>query len=58
MKKDFRKKFTHKDDFDDCETSTRKVIGGNRVYVTPNGNIYPSITSILAMQDKPGIKEW
>tara|TARA_Y100001936_G_scaffold252162_1_gene310786 strand:+ start:7714 stop:8409 length:696 start_codon:yes stop_codon:yes gene_type:complete len=58
VKKDFRKKFTHKDDFDDCETSTRKVIGGNRVYVTPNGNIYPSITSILAMQDKPGIKEW
>lgn len=55
-----KKKFTHVDDFYDAveEPSQREVIDGRRVYVTPAGNVYPSITSILGSQDKPGIEEW
>ena len=53
-----KKKFIHLNDFDDIQVPTRKVVGGNRVYVTPGGNIYPSITSLLSLQEKPGIEEW
>ena len=53
-----RKKFVHLTDCDDIEMSKREVIDGRRVYVTPKGNTYPSITSILGSQPKPGIEEW
>ena len=55
-----RKQFTHVDDFYDAvdEPSQREVIDGRRVYITPAGNAYPSITSILGMQPKSGIEEW
>ena len=53
-----KKKFVHLTDCDDVEMGTREVIDGKRVYVTPNGNVYPSITSILALQEKPGLDEW
>jgi len=26
--------------------------------VTPDGSAYPSITTILSLQDKPGLKKW
>ena len=55
-----RKEFTHVDDFYEAvdEPSQREVIDGGRVYVTPAGNVYPSITSILGRKPKPGIEEW
>ena len=55
-----RKEFTHVDDFYEAvdEPSQREVIDSGRVYVTPAGNVYPSITSILGRQPKPGIEEW
>ena len=53
-----RKNFIHLNDCDDVAMSTREVNDGKRVYVTPEGNIYPSITSILSRQEKPGIEEW
>ena len=55
-----KKQFTHVDDFYDAvaEPSQREVIDGGRVYVTSAGNVYPSITSILGRQPKPGIEEW
>mgnify|MGYP000557204358 FL=1 len=34
------------------------VIDGKRFYVTADGNAYPSITTILSLQDKPGLKKW
>ena len=54
------REFTHVNDFYDAveEPSKREVIDGNRVYVTPDGNAYPSITSILGKQPKTGIDEW
>jgi len=52
------KKFIHRDDIGDFECPTIKVIDGKRFYVTPDDNAYPSITSILALQDKPGLKKW
>jgi len=55
-----RKEFKHVDDFYEAvdEPSQREVIDGGRVYVTPAGSVYPSITSILGRQPKPGIEEW
>jgi len=53
------KKFIHRNDFDDSfECPEIKIIDGKRFYVTADGNAYPSITSILALQDKPGLKKW
>jgi len=52
------KKFVHLNDLEDLECPERKTIDGKRVYVTPNGEAYPSITSILGRQPKPAIKAW
>ncbi len=55
-----KKQFTHVNDFYEAveEPSQREVIDGRRVYITPAGNTYPSITSILGRQPKSGIEEW
>ena len=55
-----KKQFTHVNDFYDAveDYAERQTVDGNRVYVTPNGNSYPSITSILSRQPKTGIDEW
>ena len=54
------REFTHVNDFYDAveDHAERQVVDGNRVYVTPDGNAYPSITSILGKQPKTGIDEW
>ena len=48
-----KKKFIHVDDIDDLKVPQRQTIDGQRVYVTPGGHHYPSITSILSKQPKP-----
>ena len=55
-----KKQFTHNNDFYDEveEYAERSEVDGSRVYITPHGNAYPSITSILGKQPKPGIEEW
>ena len=57
-----KKKFNHVDDLDGLEVPERQTVDGvggkKRVYVTPEGNSYPSITSILGSQPKPGLVEW
>lgn len=52
--------FYHLGDLDDngYEPSQRETRDGSRVYVTPQGKVYPSITSILGGQPKPGIDVW
>jgi len=52
------KKFIHRDDVGDFECPEIKIIDGKRFYVTPDGNSYPSITTILSLQEKPGIDKW
>ena len=52
------KQFNHVKDIDDIQVPHREVMNGRRVYVTPNGHTYPSITSILGAQPKPGLDEW
>ena len=52
------KKFIHRDDVGDFECPTIKIIDGKRFYVTPDENAYPSITTVLSLQDKPGLKKW
>ena len=52
------KKFVHRDDVGDFEVPEIKIIDGKRFYVTPDGNSYPSITTILSLQEKPGIDKW
>lgn len=53
-------KFYHLNDLkeNEYEPSQREERDGKRVYVTPTGNVYPSITSILGSQPKPGIEVW
>ena len=51
-------RFQHLDDLDEYEPSQRETRDGSRVYVTPQGKVYPSITSILGTQPKPGIEAW
>ncbi len=52
------KQFNHVKDIDDIQVPHREVMNGRRVYVTPNGHTYHSITSILGAQPKPGLDEW
>ena len=52
------KKFIHRDDVGDFEVPNRVEKNGNRYYVTPDGNHYPSITSILAQQENLGLEAW
>ena len=53
-----RKQFVHVDDLDDIEVPQRGTRNGRRVYLTPKGHHYPSITSILGSQPKPSLVEW
>ena len=53
-----RKQFNHVDDLDDLQIPERQTVKGERRYVTPEGNAYPSITTILGNQPKPGLVEW
>ena len=52
------KKFIHRDDVGDFEVPEIKVIDGKRYYVTPDGNSYPSITTVLSQQENLGIEAW
>ena len=36
----------------------RKNINGRRHYITPEGNVYPSVTSVLKILDEEGLDEW
>lgn len=42
-------------DFPNLET---KVIDGKRHYITPNGAVYPSITTILSATESEGLIQW
>ena len=52
------KKFIHRNDIGDFEIPEIKVVDGKRFYVTPDGNNYPSITTILSQQENLGLKAW
>ena len=54
----YMKKFIHTTDFENFKIPVRQIVDGKRVYVTPTGGVYPSITSILGRQPKPGLDEW
>lgn len=40
------------------EISATTGADGNRVYQTPDGKLYPSVTTVLAEHSKKGILEW
>jgi genome maintenance exonuclease 1 len=53
-----RKHFEHSDvslDYSDLEATTS---GSGRVYVTPSGKAYPSITTVLGVRGKEALFEW
>ena len=52
------KKFVHRNDVGDFEIPERVEKADKRYYVTPDGNSYPSITSILAQQENLGLEAW
>ena len=50
------KKFIHKNiQLDDLNT---KTIDKKRFYETPEGELYPSITTVLSVRNKKGLFEW
>lgn len=49
--------FTHLDTIRPVELKTVEGLKG-RFYLTPEGNKYPSITTILSAGDKPWLQEW
>ena len=53
-----KKKFIHVDDINDVDVPQRTTQNGKRVYLTPGGKHYPSITSIIGSQPKPSLVEW
>jgi genome maintenance exonuclease 1 len=52
------KKFIHRNDIGDFEIPDRVEKDGKRYYLTPDGNHYPSITSILSQQENLGLEAW
>ena len=50
--------FTHVEHGIVLPSLTRKTTESGRRYFTPEGNAYPSITTVLAMLSKQGIMEW
>ena len=42
----------------DLPTITARNKEGGRVYETPDGNFYPSITTVLSIRNKKGLHEW
>ncbi len=50
--------FTHVEHGLSLPKLTRKTIKGGRRYFTPEGNAYPSITTILSMLSKDSIIKW
>ena len=54
----YMKKFIHTTDFENFKIPVMQIVDGKRVYITPTGGVYPSITSILGRQPKPGLDEW
>jgi len=49
--------FLHENILDDIELSTTNE-NGKRCYITPDGQKYPSITTVLSEYKKEGIIEW
>ena len=52
------KNFIHRNDVGDFEIPERVEKNGIRYYATPDGNHYPSITSVLSQQENLGLKAW
>ena len=52
------KKFDHVTLNGELPEITTESIKGKRFYVTPEGNKYPSITTVLSDRNKEGIRKW
>lgn len=50
--------FTHVDHGIILPECTRETTAEGRKYFTPEGNTYPSITTVLSAQDKSGLEAW
>lgn len=52
-----QKRFTHLDAISPIEIASKDTARG-RFYTTPEGNVYPSITTILGHKEKPHLTNW
>jgi CRISPR/Cas system-associated exonuclease Cas4 (RecB family) len=50
--------FNHVDHGVELPKITRAAVDGKRLYTTPEGKAYPSITTVLSVLSKQGILEW
>lgn len=49
--------FTHLNLINPIELKTKEGPKG-RFYITPDGNVYPSVTTVLGAADKPWLRDW
>lgn len=49
--------FTHTN-IPQFEELDAKIVNGRRIYTTPSGNKYPSVTTVLGIKPKPYLEEW
>ena len=50
--------FTHKPMQNLPIVKVQNNVGGKRYYITPEGNRYPSVTTMLGHQEKPWLEDW
>lgn len=50
--------FNHVKDLPEFQNLETQTILGKRHYVTPSGNVYPSVTTITGLYNKSSIMEW
>lgn len=50
--------FIHLSKYDLPDLKSHTTSSGKRHYVTPNGNKYPSITTMLGAKEKPWLEDW
>jgi PD-(D/E)XK nuclease superfamily len=50
--------FTHKPLSIQLPELTAESVNGQRFYTTPEGNVYPSVTTVLSVLSKDGIQDW
>ena len=53
----YQKNFNHLSGYDGINLPT-ETVDGKRYYVTPNGNKYPSVTSVTGILNKVWIQKW
>jgi len=50
--------FIHVNSHKFSDLTSKTLPSGKRFYTTPDGNVYPSVTTVLGQKEKPYLTEW